>query len=76
MKASLKPETISFTEFETNRDAYESFVSAKLNDLEDIRLHQIPELLKKRKENGEAFLEKTEVSELMEWKLCVISLNL
>lgn len=73
MKDSLKPENISFVEFETNRDAYESLVPSKLHALEDLRLHQIPELLEQRKTQGEAFLERNELSNLMEWKLYVVS---
>lgn len=71
MKPSLKPETISYVEFEANRDAYESSIPAKLHALEDIRLHQIPDLLEQRKKDGDVYLEKTDISILVEWKLCV-----
>lgn len=71
MKDSQKPETVVFAEFEANRDAYESFIPSELRGLDDIRLNQIPELLEQRKTEGEAFLEKAELSNLMDWKLYV-----
>jgi hypothetical protein len=72
MKPSLKPEVITYAEFEANRDAYESSVPAKLHALEDIRLRHIPELLEQRNKHGDVYLERTDVSALVEWKLCVI----
>ena len=71
MKDSQKPETILFAEFEANRDAYESFIPPELRELDDFRLHGIPKLLEERKKEGEAFLEKTELANLMDWKLYV-----
>lgn len=71
MKDPQKPEKILFAEFEANRDAYESLIPSELGILEDIRLHEIPKRLEQRKTDGEAFLEKTELSDLMDWKLYV-----
>jgi hypothetical protein len=73
MNPSLKPETISYADFEQKRNMYESTIPGKLHALENIRLHQIPEVLQQRREDGEAYLEKTDVSVLVEWKLCVKS---
>lgn len=69
MEDSEKPDTILFAEFKTNCDAYELFISSELRELDDSRLHDIPKLLEQRKTEGEAFLEKKELSELMDWKL-------
>lgn len=76
MKDSQKPNTILFAEFEANRDAYESLIPSELRELDDIRLREIPKRLEQRKAEGEAFLEKTELSELMDWKLYVYYLIL
>jgi len=45
---------------------YASFVPEKLADLEQQRLHVIPEALKAR---DLAFLTKSELATLMDWKL-------
>lgn len=71
MKDSQKPETILFAEFEAYRDVYESFIPSELRELDDIRLDKIPRLLQQRKTEGDAFLERTELSHLMDWKLYV-----
>lgn len=71
MKSSLKPSAIQFDAFKANLDTYQSLIPNTLDELEDFRFHEIPELLGSRQADGEAFLEKAEVSKLIEWKLCV-----
>ena len=41
----------------------------QLSDLEELRLSTIPQTLAQRKGDGNAFLEKSEVTSLVEWKL-------
>ncbi|KAL8960021.1 MAG: hypothetical protein Q9183_005536, partial [Haloplaca sp. 2 TL-2023] len=54
-------------------DAFQMFlpesVSEKNRQLEELRYHTIPEVLANRRKVGDAFLEKTEVQRLIEWKL-------
>ena len=57
-------------------DAFKMFLSVvpesvpkKNQELEELRHHTIPEVLANRKKDGDAFLEKTEVQSLIEWKL-------
>ena len=51
---------------------YSSVVPKDLQDLDHARLHTIPEILKSRKDTGDAYLEKSEVVQLVEWKLYAI----
>ena len=71
MKPSEEPVTISFGAFESIVKRYEGHVPKDLFGLEEIRLKEVPETLAQRKREGRAFLEKTEVTALTEWKLCV-----
>ena len=71
MKASDSPANITLPALQTHVEFYESLVPSTIAGLEELRLHSIPETLAQRKKDGDAFLEKTEVISLVEWKLYV-----
>ena len=71
MKATDSPSQISVETLHTLLLNYDSHVPDKIQGLEELRFSTIPETLAQRKEDGESFLEKTEVTSLVEWKLCV-----
>ena len=50
---------------------YDSQVPDKIQGLDELRFRTIPETLVQRKKDGKTFLEKTELTSLVEWKLCV-----
>ena len=72
MKATDSCSQISVETLHTLLLNYDSHVPDKIQGLEELRLSTIPETLAQRKEVGESFLEKTEVTSLVEWKLCVL----
>lgn len=76
MKASENANTISFETFQFYVSAYESKIPPKIQGLENLRLKELPETVSQRKKDGDAFLEKTEVTALLEWKLCVLNQRL
>lgn len=69
----MKPEDsasqISYPDFKAHIDAYPDYVPGKIQELTEIRLREVPEILAQRVKNGEGYLEKTEVTGLVEWKL-------
>lgn len=69
MKPSESPANIKYEEVQELVSCYQFHVPPKLQALEDIRLNEVPETLAQRKKDGAAFLEKTEVTALVEWKL-------
>ena len=71
MKDTDGPTKITLKPLQTHLQSYESHVPEKIQGLESLRLNEIPETLAQRKKDGDAFLEKTEVTSLVEWKLCV-----
>lgn len=71
MKASAGPSQISYSTLKTHLHSYEAHVPEKIHGLEEIRLREVPETLDQRKKDSNAFLEKTEVTALVEWKLFV-----
>lgn len=71
MKATDSPSQISLDRLHTLLTSYDSYVPDKIRGLEELRLRTIPETLTQRKKDGELYLEKTEVTSLVEWKLCV-----
>lgn len=75
MKAADSPSQISLDILHTHILRYDSHVPDKIQGLEELRLSVIPETLLQRKEEGKPFLEKTEVTSLVEWKLCVCTAN-
>ena len=62
---------LSYPHLKKHLRSYESHVPPNLQDLESLRLNDIPEALAQRKKNGESLLEKKEVTSLVEWKLWV-----
>ena len=66
---------ISYSNLKKHLRSYESHVPPNLQDLESLRLNDTPEALAQRKKNSEAFLEKKEVTSLVEWKLWVTFIN-
>ena len=73
MKSSHDANHISHQDLQRTLQRYESHVPSKISGLERLRLQEVPEILDQRKREGEAFLEKTEVTSLVEWKLYVFS---
>ena len=71
MKATDSFSHISLDTLHTHLLNYDSHVPDKIQGLEELRLSTIPETLVQRKQDGEPFLEKTELTSLVEWKLCV-----
>ena len=69
MKLELSAEKISYPEFQWRVRFYPDRVPDKIQSLEELRLNEVPEVLSQRKKEGNAFLEKTEVTSLVEWKL-------
>ena len=62
---------ITGSDFEDILSQYPDTIPAKLADLEKQRLSTIPNVLAKRRAQGQAFLTKTEVATLVDWKLYV-----
>lgn len=71
MKTNLRSDKINYDDFKGYLGMYEHYVPAKIEGLEQLRLEEVPEVLEMRRNDGGAFLEKTEVTALVEWKLCV-----
>ncbi|KAL8669761.1 MAG: hypothetical protein Q9168_005655 [Polycauliona sp. 1 TL-2023] len=72
MQTKLAPDTISYDDFHTYRTCYDlekKKLPDKLEGLSELRYTDVPEVVAQRKKDGEAFLEKTEVQSLVEWKL-------
>jgi hypothetical protein len=62
-------ESISASDFEDILSQYPETVPSKLADLEEQRLSTIPTVLAQRRSEGQAYLTKTEVATLVDWKL-------
>lgn len=60
---------ITGSDFEEILSQYADTVPAKLADLEGQRLSTIPKALAERRVDGQAYLTKTEVATLVDWKL-------
>ncbi|KAL8769869.1 MAG: hypothetical protein Q9209_004307 [Squamulea sp. 1 TL-2023] len=72
MHIKLAPDTISYEDFTTYRRVYDidkKKLPEKSEGLQELRYKDVPEVVAQRKKDGEAFLEKTEVQSLVEWKL-------
>jgi len=72
MEATDSPAHFTLSTLQTHLTSYESHVPSKIAGLEELRLTTIPETLTQRTKDGDPFLEKTEVTRLVEWKLCVL----
>ena len=57
------------SDFEDVLSQYPDTVPTKLDNLEEQRLSTIPKVLAKRRAEGQAYLTKTEVATLVDWKL-------
>jgi len=71
MKASDSPARITLFTLQSYVESYDALVPSKIAGLEELRLNTVPETLAQRKKDNDAFLEKTEVVSLIEWKLYV-----
>lgn len=71
MDSSLHASSITLSDFKSHLDSYPDYVPSKIQGLEELRLHEIPETLGKRRKDGDAFIEKTEAMSLLKWKLYV-----
>ena len=60
---------VTYSDLKTYLLSYESHVSPDVQGLELFRLNETPEALAQRKKNGKSFLEKEEVTNLVQWKL-------
>lgn len=60
---------ISGNDFEDILSQYSDVVPSKLADLEEQRLSVIPDNLAERRSEGKAYLTKSEVATLVDWKL-------
>lgn len=69
MKDPDSPTKITLETLQSHLLSYESHVPDKIQGLESLRGKDIPETLAQRTKNGNAFLEKNEVTSLVEWKL-------
>ena len=71
MKSTQDAAHVTYSDLKTYLLSYESHVSPDVQGLESFRLNETPEALAQRKKNGKAFLEKEEVTNLVQWKLWV-----
>ncbi|KAL9129558.1 MAG: hypothetical protein Q9217_002014 [Psora testacea] len=69
MEFTEGPNKISLEGLKELASRYERIVPKALQRLEEVRLEEIPKALAQRKKDGDAFLEKSEVTALVEWKL-------
>lgn len=72
MESADSADHITYSDLKKRLLSYNSHVPPDIGHLESLRLKDIPEALAQRKKNGEAFLEKEEVTSLIRWKLWVI----
>lgn len=75
MKPCETPAQLSLDAFKDIVNRYQGQIPEHLEGLEGTRLKEVPEKLALRKQDGKAFLEKTEVTALVEWKLCVLRVD-
>ena len=73
MDLSRNANNITYDSIQSTSQRYEYHVPSKITALDRLRLRDIPEVLEQRKADGHAFLEKTKVVSLVEWKLYVFS---
>ncbi|KAL8798696.1 MAG: hypothetical protein Q9200_007718 [Gallowayella weberi] len=72
MLTNIAPDTITYEDFDvylTNYDLNKKRLPDNFEGLQELRYKDIPEVIAQRKKDGEAFLEKSEVQSLVEWKL-------
>ena len=71
MESTDSADHITYSDLQTRLLSYNSHVPPDIRRLDALRLNDTPEALAQRKKNGEAFLEKEEVTSLVQWKLWV-----
>ena len=71
MNASDTSSEISLDTLHTLLLKYDSHVLDKIQELDELRFSTTPQILAQRQKSGEPFLEKTEVTTLVDWKLYV-----
>ena len=69
MDSTDGPAVITHGRLQELASLYEQTIPKSLQDLERIRVKEVPESLTLRKRDGNALLEKDEVKALVEWKL-------
>ena len=69
MGPELLPSNLTHADFFAKLSAYSEHVPKQIQGLEALRLVDVPDTLAQRRKDGDAFLEKTEVISLVEWKL-------
>ncbi|KAI9729360.1 MAG: hypothetical protein M1834_006883 [Cirrosporium novae-zelandiae] len=69
MKSSLSFDNISLDDFKNALARYHQTIDSKLQGAEQFRNETVPDVLVKRREENNAFLEKTDLVGLVDWKL-------
>ena len=76
MDATNRPSQISLDTIYALTLRYNTQVPDKIQGLEELRVITIPETLTQRKKDNAPLLEKSEVTSLVDWKLCVTPINM
>ena len=71
MESTDSADHVIYSHLKTRLLSYDSHIPPDIRRLDSLRLNDTPEALAQRKKNGEAFLEKEEVTSLVQWKLWV-----
>ncbi len=69
MKSTDGAAHLTYSDLKTHLLSYESHVPPNIQGLESFRFKDTPETLAQRTYDDESFLEKEEVTSLVEWKL-------
>ena len=69
MRSQHRSAVITYDDLTTKSKVYDSIIPKDLRKLEDICRKEVPEKLAKRKNDGKPYLDKAEVTALMDWKL-------
>jgi len=69
MPSSLAPSSITQKDIPKILSRYADVVPSALKDLDVTRYETIPVAVEKRKSNGDAYLSKSEVESLVQWKM-------
>lgn len=69
MDETKYPSVIALADVEDSAQSYKALVGPALQELEKVCRESIPDILQQRKQQGDIYLEKAEVTRLMDWKL-------
>ena len=69
MESSDGPAKITLRRLQVLSSRYDQIISSSLQDLDKTRAKRIPEALAQRRRDGCAYLDKIEVTALLDWKL-------